>query len=220
MRKFFTAAALLLAGLTAAHAQVGIVGGFTSSTTSINKEDIQETLSNVNLFHAGIAYKIESGSLFVLQPAVTYQMKGANITSDTNGSDFIKSLETKTGFAELSLGLQVGLDLLAFRPYVFAEPFVGYALNGTECLNDFSEDTNLALENVKNKLEYGFGVGAGVELLDHVQLSVQWFKNLGFLYNGDKIDTDATLSAVGESIYDIKDIQSYSGLKVSLGIFF
>ena len=81
--------------------------------------------ANVNLFHAGIAYKIESGSLFVLQPAVTYQMKGANITSDTNGSDFIKSLETKTGFAELSLGLQVGLDLLAFRPYVFAEPFVG-----------------------------------------------------------------------------------------------
>ena len=213
MKKLISVIALLVAGMTAAHAQLGIIGGFTSSNTAINQDDVMANLKNVSLYHAGVSYKIESGSILVLEPTLVYQMKGAELT-ESNSETFFESLNTKTGFVELSLGLQAGLDLLAFRPYFVLEPFVGYAVTGSENLDNVDSE---ALNRVKNKLEYGFGIGGGIELLDHLQVSVQWFKNLGNLYDGEKIKAEEALAAVGDSF---KGVQNYSGIKVSLAIFF
>ena len=56
-----------------------------------------------------------------------------------------------------------------------------------------------------------------MELLNHLQLSVQWFKNLGPLYNDGKIDGSEALKAVSGSY---KDIANYTGIKLSLAVFF
>jgi hypothetical protein len=224
MKKILTLVALLASTL-AAQAQVGIMGGFTSSSTSVNTKEIMENAKNISLYHVGVFYKFDLGAGFAVQPTLAYQMKGASLAQNIEGKDIkvaAQSIETKTGFIELSAPVQWGLDLLMFRPFVFVEPFVGYGITGTEnySLADNSVDMEkigAAAKEVKNNLEWGFGVGGGVEIASHLQISVQWFKNLGMLYNDGKIDGEAALTAVKDNY---KNIQNYNGIKVSLGILF
>lgn len=226
MKKILTIAALF-ASIFAANAQIGIMGGFTSSNTSVNTKEIMENAKNVSLYHAGVFYKFDLGLGFAVQPTLAYQVKGASLEKylEKDGEKSIgKTLETKTGFIELSAGAQWGMDLLAFRPFVFVEPFIGYGITGNEefkadakILDIKSEDLDNAAKQVKNKLEYGFGVGGGVEIANHVQISVQWFKNLGNLYDEGKVDGEKIMTAVKDNY---KNIENYSGIKVTLGILF
>ena len=223
MKRFLTILALVFATATVANAQIGIIGGFTSSKANADLNNLKGELKNVSLYHAGVAYKVELGNFFVLQPQLAYQVKGTTLDETIKGTDIdINSFQTKTGFVELSLGLQAGVDLMAFRPFALVEPFVGYAVTGTENFADadgkYTVDTfSKGINEAKNKLEYGFGVGGGVELLNHVQVSVQWFMNLGKLYDNDKLVADPA-TAIASA--DLKNLSNYQGIKVTVGLFF
>ena len=207
MKKFLTVLVVALATAAAAHAQFGIVGGYTNSKTGLDASLLD--IKSMSQFHAGIAYKIGLGSFFALQPSLTYEVKGVNLQGGQNFDPAVLN----SGFVELGVGAQLGLDLLAFRPFLVAQPFVGYQVYGGELKDDVSK----TLAEVRNKLEYGFGVGAGVELLRHIQLSFQWFMNLGNLYNRGQLDA----AQVSQTVKDnYKDIKNYQGIKVSLGLFF
>ena len=123
---------------------------------------------------------------------------------------------------ELSVGAQWGPDLLAFRPYIFVEPYLGYALTGKESLSvsdsgTSSDAINKSLqEDAKNKLEYGAGAGIGVEIASHVQLSCQLFRNFGKLYKESELD-NGTLRLIKPSYQNLK---SYQGVKFTLAILF
>ena len=231
MKKLFTVFVAALFGAVMLNAQsFGIVGGFTSSSTGVDTKDAMANLKNVSLYHVGAAARWELGSIFAIQPQLAYQVKGANlhkIITEGTYQNAANSFQSKTGFIELSAGLQAGIDLLAFRPFVLVEPFIGYAVTGTENYDVIGEglvngtipydEIDAAVTEVKNKLEYGFGVGGGVQILDHFQVTVQWFMNLGNLYDNGKIDANEKLNTVKESY---KDIKNYQGIKVSLGFFF
>lgn len=231
MKKIIAIVALALGFATAAHAQFGIIGGFTSSATTINTKDAMANFKNVSLYHVGVAYRFEIGPFFAVQPQLVYQMKGANLHQtivDGTYQNAFNSFQSKTGYLELGANLQLGFDLLVARPFVLFEPFVGYAVfKGEEVYSKVGEgilngsvtdaELNAALNTVKNGFEWGFGVGGGVELFGHVQLSVQWFMNLGNLYNQGKFDGNAKLETVKNSYADIKN---YQGIKVTLGVFF
>lgn len=231
MKRLLTvfAAALLSAVMLNAQS-FGVIGGFTSSATGIDTKDAMANFKNVSLYHVGAAVRWELGDIFAVQPQLAYQVKGANLHQalvDNNTQSVVNSFQSKTGFIELSAGLQAGLDLLAFRPFVLVEPFVGYAVTGTENFDQVAtglvgasasrEDVDALVNDVKNKLEYGFGIGGGIHVLDHFQVTVQWFMNLGNLYNNNQIDA----AQIEQSIKDsYKDIKNYNGLKVTLGLFF
>lgn len=228
MKKLLAIVALTFGIVSAANAQIGIIGGFTSSKTSINTQDFMSNINNVSLFHAGVAYRVELGSFFAVQPQLAFQMKGASVhemigTGDAQAA--LSTLDTKAGFIELSAGLQAGVDLLAVRPFLLFEPFVGIQVTGldnysnvaTAISEDAKAEMNKYLAEAKNKLEYGFGVGGGVQILDHFQVTVQWFMNLGNLYNNGKLDTDAGMSV---ALNNYKDLKNYQGIKVTVGFFF
>ena len=198
-------AAVCLTWASRAHAQFGIIAGLTSSKVSMSNTT-SEDLKNIALYHAGITYKADLGAGFAVQPSIIYQVKGANLSNvkETTGE------QLKTGFVEIPLSIQWGPDLMAFRPYVFAEPFMGYQLrtfNKGATFSDIGSD-------VMNKLEYGFGLGGGLEIANHIQLSVQWFKNLGKIINDDQATTTAAWWN------DVKDVQNFKGIKFSLAILF
>lgn len=219
MKKILTLLVAVLATASVAHAQFGIIGGFTSSKTSIDTKNISENFKGVSLFHAGIAYKVKLPLGFAIQPALTYEMKGANLEQVKSINEGLSSLSTKAGYIQLGAGIQWGIDLLVARPFLLVQPFFGYQVTGSEKLTADGSVSISSIDDVfktaKNKLEYGFELGGGVEVVKHIQVSVVWFKNLGYLYDGDKI-TDVGAAVIGA----YKDTKNYSGIKVSVGIFF
>ncbi len=200
MKKILTLIVALVATATVAHAQFGIVGGLNFSKTDIKVSSFIEEAKNVTLYHAGVAWKMKLPLGFAIQPELTYQVKGAKLEQFKG-----EELKYKNGYIELGAGVQWGPDLIIARPYVFAQPFIGYLVNPNKEI--------AAVKDVTNKLEYGIGLGGGVELFKHFQLSVQWFKNLGKLVNGNVSSTD-------QLVNEVKDLKSYQGVRVSLGIFF
>ena len=192
-----TAASMILAA--GARAQAGILVGLTSSSVKMASSDA------ISLYHAGLTYKFNLPSGFAIQPAVLYQVKGANVGHLDTATD--EDFKLKTGFVEVPLGLQWGPHLAAFRPYVFAEPFIGYRVSSTGRGNDSFRDW---ASQAKNKFEYGFGLGAGLEISEHLQLSVQWFNNLGTMFS-------KPAESGSESLEKVKN---FEGIKFSLAILF
>ena len=199
------AASLLMA--SQAHAQFGIIGGITSSKTDMSAA--VDDVSNIALYHAGITSKANLGLGFAIQPSLIYQVKGAAI-KDINKTTTSEDFQLKSGYVEVPVSIQWGPDLLAFRPYVFAEPFVGYQITSSDKGN---ADISSWADQAKNKLEYGFGLGGGLEIASHLQISAQWFKNLGTMFGEGAKSPDAAWS-------EIKDVKNFQGIKVSLAILF
>ena len=208
MKRIITLAVVAAASLvlaSQARAQFGVIAGLTSSKATA--EEAVNDVKNIALYHAGLTSKVDLGAGFAIQPSVIYQVKGANLgTLDTATSEDFK---LKSGFVEIPVGIQWGPDLLAFRPYAFAEPFIGYQITSSDKgQSSFSDWTKQA----KNKLEYGFGVGGGLEIASHIQVSVQWFKNLGKMF-----DENASGSATWQ---EAKNFKNFQGIKFSLAILF
>ncbi len=207
MKKIFSLIAVAAVSLfiaSEAHAQFGVIAGLTSS--KVNATEAVKDVKNIVLYHAGLTYKIDLGAGFALQPSAIYQVKGAKLSNigETSGN------QLKTGYVEIPLSIQWGPDLMAFRPYVFAEPFIGYQIanfNKGATFSDVGSD-------IMNKMEYGFGLGGGLEIASHVQLSIQWFKNLGVIINDDKAKPS------GEWWNEVKGVKNFKGIKFSLAILF
>ena len=213
MKKIFVLAALFASVAVASAQQFGVKGGLTLST--MNGAAAPKDNKAMALYEAGILYKADLGAGFAIQPALAYQVKGATLKQNND-------VTSKTGFVELSVGAQWGPDLLAFRPYVFVEPFIGYGVTGSESLTisgtslSVNEINKALQENAKNKLEYGVGAGLGLEIASHVQLSCQLFQNFGKLYKESELDSGTLVSI--KSSY--KDLKNYQGVKVTLAILF
>lgn len=219
-----------------AHAQFGIIGGFTSSSSDVNLQEKTINTSNVNLYHVGLTYKLGLPLGLALQPSLVYQVKGASLENQISaGSVDLSSLEigTNVGYLEVPVQVQWGVDLLGVRPYIFAEPFVGYALTNSVKINtdgivgnvisgaDFNDELKAEAEKQASesltKLEYGYGLGVGVELLNMIQISAQWFTNLGgFVDENGQIDQQVVKDSMLEAYKD----KSFGGFKLSLAILF
>ena len=200
MKKLIVVVASLLVAVSA-YAQFGVVAGVTSS-----KSDIKSAIADVNnitQYHVGVTYKMSLGA-FAIQPSILYNMKGTKMNIAELSST---ELDYKTGYIEIPVQLQLGLNLGLARLYGFAEPFIGYAITNAATLS--GQDLKADWNNVKNRLEYGVGLGAGVELIKHVQVSVRYFWNLG---NAG----EASLA----NAYDAVRTQKANGIMASVALLF
>ena len=198
MKKIIVCALAAILSVSAfAEGQFGVVGGFTSSSLKLKDIDLKQTAG----FHAGITYYQPLVLGFAVQPQLLYNVKGQTI------EEALTSLKTKAslGYIELPVQLQYGVDLILLRPYVFVEPFVGYALGGKVA------DSKFYLSNLKTRLEYGLGVGGGVQVFNHVQVSVKYYWNFEDCSLNNYIGTVTSL---------LKERSSFDGLIVSASILF
>ena len=210
MKKVMFIAALFLS-MAANAQQFGVIGGL-----SLSKMDGAANIKddkNAVQYQAGIVYKADLGAGFAVHPSLTYQVKGANVDQGQNVVS-----KSKTGYVELGIGAQWGPDLLAFRPFLFVEPFVGYGVTGEETVGAStpSEKYGVALTQAKNKLEYGVGAGIGLEITSHIQLSWQLYRNFGALYTEEGL----AVSDLAVVNYLYKGLKNYQGMKLSLAILF
>ena len=107
---------------------------------------------------------------------------------------------------------------MAFRSYVFAEPFVGMGIttdNTTTTLALVKTYEKDFKEAAISRLEYGLGLGAGMEVWK-LQLSVRYFWNFGSLYEDSGKLNDVAQTVKGA----FKDQKNFNGITASLAFFF
>ncbi|MGM9787639.1 MAG: porin family protein [Candidatus Cryptobacteroides sp.] len=232
MKKLILAAAALLLAVSA-HAQLGIVAGVTSSQTELDAayKDIAETM-NVDQYHAGLVYNIDLFLGLSIQPGIIYNMKGQSPASniDALGAKQDVVINTKTGYLEVPVRAAWGINLFNIvNAFVFAEPYLGYAIN-TETVTEFKDaaiadaankvmGAELQSKNewdARNRLEYGVGLGAGVKVLDRIALSVKYYWEFGNLF---KEGEDAPNISTDQMLKAFKD-QKAAGIAASLTIYF
>ena len=175
MKKAIIAIAALFVAVSA-HAQFGVVAGLTSSSSNI--EAAFADAKSISQYHVGVTYKLGIGNLLAVQPALIYNVKGARLGAIAGIDDV--NVDFKTGYLELPVQVQVGFGIGSLaRVYGFAEPFIGLAISNKM---KFADSSTSGWDNMKSRFEYGVGLGAGVELFRHLQVSVKYFWNLGDVY--------------------------------------
>jgi len=200
----------------------GITGGFTSSSARISDvASLKMDASSVSQYHLGVTYQLQLLGNFSLQPSLIYQVKGASLDALTSGDQSLSSLDLKVGYLEVPVQIQWGPDLMLFRPYVFAEPFVGIGINtknDAKLLQQSVADSKSFGDSCLKRLEYGISLGLGVEL-SRFQISAKYYWNLGKLADGDG-NVDAG-DSIGEAVKTVfKKNKNFNGLMVSAAIFF
>ena len=191
MKQFLAAAALFLMSLCfgdrMSAGNFGVLGGANFYATNIK----QINANTVTQWHAGVTYKMNLPLGFHLQPALLYNVKGADLNvSDANLS---------VGYLELMASVQWGIDLILFRPFIDVSPFVGYGLESCGSLKDLWKEDG-------NRLEYGAGVGGGLDIW-RFQIAARYNWNLGKIMSSAK--TFETLKNA-----------DFSGVTLSLVYFF
>ena len=199
MKKLIVFAAALLVSATAFAEGFGIVGGYTSSSMKMQEMTFKSSAG----VHAGFAYNLPLGAGFSLQPELIYNVKGYNWQGDKDAA--VLQEKAKFGYVEIPVQLQWGPDLLLLRPYVLAEPFAGFAVTGKKIIE--KGETTVDWDSFKSRLEYGVGVGAGIEIYNRVQVSFKYYWNF----------EDATQWS---DVTDKVKGKGFSGLTFTAGIFF
>ena len=213
--------AMALAGASEVSAQkYGVTGGANfTSMRSIEKS------SATGYYVGGTAqFKLPLG--FSLQPSLIYSAKVSEV-----GDNALDTFRMNVGYLELPVSVQWGPDLLVFRPFLDVTPYVGYALNTNiksvadeVDLGGLNEIKDEALAEVKkgfgdmiNKLEYGLGIGAGVEVW-RFQVICRYNWNFGPLVNVTK-DTEVPEIVQTQSKDAVKG-KNFGGVTLSLAFMF
>lgn len=231
MKRIIVALAALFLGI-AANAQVGVIAGVTSSSTTLEDAKNDLMAGDITQYHVGLTTKMDLG-VITLQPSLIYNVKGTQLSEVyDDGSKY--NADFKTGFLELPVQFQVGLNLGGFRPFAFAEPFVGFAIT-----NEFTKSFDTAIgtsdtessdaanqwdnigADVKDRLEYGVGAGIGIDLLNSLQISVRYYWNMGQLYNGESTKfKDVPAKDVYNAAVNEMKTQQCNGIMASVAFFF
>lgn len=199
MRKLVVVVMALFVTISAS-ARFGIVAGLTSTRTDL--EEAYADIKNATQYHAGFVYNFDLPLGFSIQPGLLYNVKGASISDVQDGEKF--SLYVNTGSLELPVRVGWGINLLLVEPFVFAEPYIGYAI--TNEVSTGSGSVENALKG--DRFNYGVSLGAGVTVFDFIGLTVKYCWDMGAVTSFNK-DDFSTLN-VGNS----------NGIMASLTIYF
>lgn len=125
-------------------------------------------------------------------------------------------VDLKVGYVELPVSFQWGPDLLLFRPFLDVSPFVGYGVHQDFDMLSFDDPGKVVMADAwkhVNRLEYGLGIGGGIEIWK-LQLVCRYNWNFGSLLNQDnKADVSDILRQ------ELND-KNFGGVTLSLALLF
>ena len=161
-------------------AQLGIKAGVNMATEirSLKQEDIEAGFSpeNLNGFHIGLVYQstfaetrwsTEIGAL-LSQKGSFFSYKEIDIMTAYN----------ELNYAEVPINIRYTLSLGALGIYGSAGVYAGYLFEGKTVNETKEEILYMKFSELVDKLDYGYSLGAGVELLDKIQLGVTWTRGI------------------------------------------
>ena len=180
MKKFATIIILMLLVSSAALAQgkIGVKGGLNFDSYKDISGSVNDTWNRQTGYHFGLLVQTKIPIIGLgFQPELLFVRKGVeNQTDPTN--NFYQDYLT------LPLNLQVGLDLLLFRPFIMVSPYISYAIGKGDMLGNTDWD-NL------NRFDYGYGLGVGVDLWK-LQITGKYNWGLGKLQDAGSTPINGT----------------------------
>ena len=111
-------------------------------------------------FHGGVALQVGIPLIGLkVQPELIYTTKGSTLSfQDKEVTDF------RSGYLEIPVHVQMGLDLILLRPYLCVSPYAAFALH-----DSFKRSSD------HSAMTYGIGVGGGLDIWRlQVQVLYQW----------------------------------------------
>ena len=217
MKRFLMVIALCVMTFWSATDSAARGFGVTVGASSVNFDEVKA--GAITNYHAGLTYKFDLPLGFAIQPSVLYRLKGSVVEEAIKNKT---PLDYQAGYVEVPVSLQWGPDLILFRPFFDVTPFVGYNI-----INTISKDTIIdgALDIYNNKtwdglarLQYGLGVGFGVELWK-LQIVGRYNWGFGNLIDeeGNLPDKDGVIDNIQSTVMTGKD---YGGVTLSVSFMF
>ncbi|MFA6335074.1 MAG: porin family protein [Bacteroidales bacterium] len=177
---------LLISTSAFSQTRFGIKGGLNFTSMANISSNVDETWKNQVGYQLGIAlqFKVPAVGL-TIQPELLY----STVETTEKNSDLDKSI--KLDYITLPLNFEFGVDMLVFRPFIVASPYVSYAIQKGARLEDQPWDDI-------NRFDYGIGLGAGIDLWKlQVMGKYNWglgkLRSAGATWDESETYKDATL---------------------------
>ena len=160
----------------------GVKGGLNISSVHLNSDSLKA--DNVTGFQIGPMIETTIPLIGVgLDAAILYSQKGMDVKSETG-----TSTNVKTDYIDVPVNLKWKFGLPIIKGYLAAGPYIGFRVGGDK----FWEIPGSVVGQVKAKnFSAGLNFGAGVELISHLQVGINYGLGLTDNYSAEKYDLNA-----------------------------
>ena len=160
----------------------GVKGGLNISSVHLNSDILKA--DNVTGFQIGPMIETTIPLIGVgLDAAILYSQKGMDVKSETG-----TSTNVKTDYIDVPVNLKWKFGLPIIKGYLAAGPYIGFRVGGDK----FWEIPGSVVGQVKAKnFSAGLNFGAGVELISHLQVGINYGLGLTDNYSAEKYDLHA-----------------------------
>ena len=160
----------------------GIKGGVNISSVHM-KSDILKA-DNVTGFQIGPMIETTIPLIGIgLDAAILYSQKGMDVKSEAGTSTNVKK-----DYIDVPVNLKWKFGLPIIKGYLAAGPYIGFRVGGDK----FWEIPGSVVGQVKAKnFSAGLNFGAGVELISHLQVGINYGLGLTDNYSAEKYDMNA-----------------------------
>jgi len=160
----------------------GVKGGLNISSVHLNSDILKA--DNVTGFQIGPMIETTIPLIGVgLDAAILYSQKGMDVKSETG-----TSTNVKTDYIDVPVNLKWKFGLPIIKGYLAAGPYIGFRVGGDK----FWEIPGSVVGQVKAKnFSAGLNFGAGVELISHLQIGINYGLGLTDNYSAEKYDLNA-----------------------------
>ena len=219
---------IALSTVTFAHAQVGLRGGvnMANEIRTFNKEELQGAFSSDNLtgYQAGLVLQLNPRkSELGLEMGALMSQKTSMFCFDSTGVvNNIKKAYQEINYIEVPLNLRYRLCLGALGIYGSAGVYGDYALNGksvfdSQIVTDLETAKNL--DDFMDRLDYGYSLGCGIEIMSTIQIGANWSQGL-VKKDANKSFTDMIKTSGGVPLPNLKVSSVSKVFSVSLTYLF
>ena len=160
----------------------GIKGGVNISSVHMNSDILKA--DNVTGFQIGPMIETTIPLIGIgLDAAILYSQKGMDVKSEAG-----TSTNVKTDYIDVPVNLKWKFGLPIIKGYLAAGPYIGFRVGGDK----FWEIPGSVVGQVKAKnFSAGLNFGAGVELISHLQVGINYGLGLTDNYSAEKYDMNA-----------------------------
>ena len=174
---------ILFFATTGIYAQLGIKAGVNMANEfkTFSQQAITDAFSTSNLtgYQIGLIYQaMPKKSGLGCEFGVVLSQKGSSFTDSTHVENVISQGYKELNYLEIPFNMRYRLTLGFIGIYGIAGIYGGYALSGLTV----NEITNVVQQESFNgfmdHVDYGYNLGAGVEIFNKIQLGATWSQGL------------------------------------------